>query len=146
MGPGKRFFVLSTLIAGACGLAVPCGAAATAENSGGLNGKWQWEATCERGDFHGVMEFVQNGSTFVGQFLETNFWDKGTISNGVIQGNHISFDRCLWGTDWTRAFAVVNYEQGVVPFLKTDRLSDSERATLMGGACAKAYGWSPKKS
>jgi L-fuconolactonase len=21
------------------------------------------------------------------------------------------FDRCLWGTDWTRAFAVVNYEQ-----------------------------------
>jgi hypothetical protein len=20
------------------------------------------------------------------------------------------FDRCLWGTDWTRAFAVVNYE------------------------------------
>jgi L-fuconolactonase len=56
------------------------------------------------------------------------------------------FDRCLWGTDWTRAFAVVNYEQAVEPFLKTDRLSDSERAMLMGGACAKAYGWSPKKA
>jgi predicted TIM-barrel fold metal-dependent hydrolase len=55
-------------------------------------------------------------------------------------------DRCLWGTDWTRAFAVVDYEQGVEPFLKTDRLSDTERATLMGGACAKAYGWSPKKA
>jgi predicted TIM-barrel fold metal-dependent hydrolase len=55
------------------------------------------------------------------------------------------FDRCLWGTDWTRAFAVVNYEQAVEPFLRTDRLSDSERAMLMGGACAKAYGWSPKK-
>jgi L-fuconolactonase len=55
------------------------------------------------------------------------------------------FDRCLWGTDWTRAFAVVNYEQAVEPFLKTDRLSDSERAMLMGGACAKAYGWSPKR-
>ena len=53
------------------------------------------------------------------------------------------FDRCLWGTDWTRAFAVVNYQQAVEPFLKTDRLSDSERAMLMGGACAKAYGWSP---
>ena len=25
------------------------------------------------------------------------------------------FDRCLWGTDWTRAFAVVNYEQAVEP-------------------------------
>ena len=52
-------------------------------------------------------------------------------------------ERCLWGTDWTRAFAVVNYEQAVKPFLETDRLSDSERAILMGGACAKAYGWSP---
>jgi predicted TIM-barrel fold metal-dependent hydrolase len=56
------------------------------------------------------------------------------------------FERCLWGTDWTRAFAVVNYEQAVEPFLKTDKLSDSERAMLMGGASAKAYGWSPKKA
>ncbi len=54
------------------------------------------------------------------------------------------FERCLWGTDWTRAFAVVNYEQAVEPFRMTDRLSASERAMLMGGATAKAYGWSPK--
>ena len=47
-------------------------------------------------------------------------------------------DRCLWGTDWTRAFAVVNYEQAVEPFRMTKRLSDSDRAVLMGGACAKA--------
>ena len=53
------------------------------------------------------------------------------------------FDRCLWGTDWTRAFAVVNYEQAVEPFRQSERLSDSERAMLMGGACAKAYRWSP---
>jgi L-fuconolactonase len=56
------------------------------------------------------------------------------------------FERCLWGTDWTRAFAVVNYEQAVEPFRKTDRLSDTERAMLMGGACAKAYSWSPKRA
>jgi L-fuconolactonase len=56
------------------------------------------------------------------------------------------FERCLWGTDWTRAFAVVNYEQAVRPFLETDRLNDAERAMLMGGACAKAYGWSPQKA
>ncbi len=54
-------------------------------------------------------------------------------------------DRCLWGTDWTRAFAVVNYEQAVEPFRLTDRLSASDRAMLMGGACAKAYRWSPSK-
>ena len=53
-------------------------------------------------------------------------------------------ERCLWGTDWTRAFANLTYAQGVEPFRQTDRLSDSERAMLMGGACAKAYGWAPK--
>ncbi len=56
------------------------------------------------------------------------------------------FDRCLWGTDWTRAFAVVNYEQAVKSFVATDRLSESERAMLMGGACAKAYRWSPRRA
>jgi L-fuconolactonase len=56
------------------------------------------------------------------------------------------FDRCLWGTDWTRTYAVVRYKEAVEPFLKTDRLSDSERAMLMGGATAKAYRWSPKKA
>ena len=55
------------------------------------------------------------------------------------------FERCLWGTDWTRAFAVVNFEQAVEPFRLTDRLNASERAMLMGGACAKVYGWSPKR-
>jgi predicted TIM-barrel fold metal-dependent hydrolase len=56
------------------------------------------------------------------------------------------FERCLWGTDWTRAFAVVNYEQAVEPFRMTDRLTESERAMLMGGACAKAYRWAPKRN
>ena len=54
------------------------------------------------------------------------------------------FERCLWGTDWTRA-SVVNYENAVKPFLETNRLSESERAMLMGGACEKAYRWAPKK-
>ena len=56
------------------------------------------------------------------------------------------FERCLWGTDWTRAFAVVNYEQAVRPFVITDRLNETERAMLMGGACARAYGWMPRKA
>ena len=54
------------------------------------------------------------------------------------------FERCLWGTDWTRANAVVGYEEAVRPFVETGRLSADERDMLMGGACAKAYGWSPK--
>ena len=55
------------------------------------------------------------------------------------------FERCLWGTDWTRAYAVVNYDQAVEPFRTTDRLSHTEKAMLMGGACAKAYRWQPSR-
>ena len=55
------------------------------------------------------------------------------------------FDRCLWGTDWTRAVGVLNYEQGVEAFRVTDQLSDSERSALMGGTLAKIYNWSPDK-
>ena len=53
-------------------------------------------------------------------------------------------DRCLWGTDWTRAVELLNYEQGVEAFRVTDTLSDSERATLMGGTLTKIYKWSPQ--
>ena len=41
------------------------------------------------------------------------------------------FDRCLWGSDWTRAFAVCKYEQAVKPFLQTNRLSSSERPDVL---------------
>ena len=52
-------------------------------------------------------------------------------------------ERCMWGTDWTRALAMLTYEQGVAPFRATDRLSDEERAMLMGGALARVYDWGP---
>ena len=52
-------------------------------------------------------------------------------------------DRCLWGTDWTRAVHLLTYEQGVAPFRLTDRLTDDERATLMGGALQRVYDWTP---
>ena len=38
----------------------------------------------------------------------------------------------MWGTDWTRAVGKLTYEQGVEAFRVTDRLSDSDRALLMG--------------
>ena len=53
------------------------------------------------------------------------------------------FDRCLWGTDWTRAVGLLTYEQGVEAFRVTDHLSDSERSALMGGTLIKIYKWSP---
>ena len=50
----------------------------------------------------------------------------------------------MWGTDWTRAVEFLTYEQGVEAFRVTDRLSESERSTLMGGTLAKIYNWSPE--
>src|SRR5947209_14237386 len=56
------------------------------------------------------------------------------------------FDRCMWGTDWTRAVGMLTYEQGVEAFRVTDRLSDSERAALMGGTLTRVYNWSPSRA
>ena len=55
-------------------------------------------------------------------------------------------DRCMWGTDWTRAVALLTYEQGVEAFRVTDRLSDADRAALMGETLRRVYGWSPAKA
>lgn len=52
-------------------------------------------------------------------------------------------DRCMWGTDWTRAIGVLTYQQGVDAFRVTDRLSDADRAMLMGGTIERVYKWSP---
>ncbi len=56
------------------------------------------------------------------------------------------FKRCMWGTDWTRAVALLSYAQGVEAFRVTDRLSDSDRAALMGGTLQRVYNWSPAKA
>jgi L-fuconolactonase len=56
------------------------------------------------------------------------------------------FDRCMWGTDWTRAVGLLTYKEGVEAFRVTDRLSDSERAALMGQTLQKVYDWAPAKA
>ncbi len=52
-------------------------------------------------------------------------------------------DRCMWGTDWTRAVDILTYEQGVAPFRTTAHLSDTDRAKLMGGTLQQVYQWAP---
>ena len=54
-------------------------------------------------------------------------------------------NRCLWGTDWTRAVKLLTYAQGVDAFRVTDRLSDSDRAALMGGTLQRVYDWTPAR-
>jgi predicted TIM-barrel fold metal-dependent hydrolase len=52
-------------------------------------------------------------------------------------------DRCLWGTDWTRATALVSYREATAAFTETDRLSATDKAALLGGNLARIFGWSP---
>jgi hypothetical protein len=55
------------------------------------------------------------------QFPYKDIWDPlGRVFDAF------GFDRCMWGTDWTRAVGMLTYEQGVEAFRATDRLSDSE--------------------
>jgi L-fuconolactonase len=56
------------------------------------------------------------------------------------------FDRCMWGTDWTRAVRVLTYKQGVDSFRVTDRLSANDRAALMGDSLQRIYKWSAAKA
>ena len=54
--------------------------------------------------------------------------------------------RCLWGTDWTRAVRLLTYRDGVEAFRVTDRLSESDRAVLMGESLSRVYRWAPSKA
>jgi L-fuconolactonase len=55
-------------------------------------------------------------------------------------------DRCLWGTDWTRAVNFLTFAQGVDAFRVTDRISEGDKAKLMGGTLTRVYGWSPQRA
>jgi L-fuconolactonase len=72
------------------------------------------------------------------KFPYRDIWDPlGRIFDAFGMG------RCMWGTDWTRAVGLLTYKEGVEAFRVTDRLSDGDRAALMGGTLTKIYGWSP---
>ena len=55
------------------------------------------------------------------------------------------FDRCMWGTDWTRAVRFLTYAQGVEAFRITHRLSEGDRSALMGQTLQRIYNWSPSR-
>jgi L-fuconolactonase len=55
-------------------------------------------------------------------------------------------ERCIWGTDWARTSNLLSYQQGIDAFRVTKRLSQDDKAMLLGGAAAKTYGWSPQRN
>jgi predicted TIM-barrel fold metal-dependent hydrolase len=74
-------------------------------------------------------------------FPYTDIWDPlGRMFDAF------GLDRCMWGTDWTRAVGLLTYREGVEAFRVTDRLSESDRAALMGDTLARVYKWSPSRA
>lgn len=55
------------------------------------------------------------------------------------------FERCMWGTDWTRATALVTYGDAVGAFRDPAWLSQAERDALMGGTLQRVFGWAPRR-
>lgn len=52
-------------------------------------------------------------------------------------------ERCMWGTDWTRATALVTYAEATNAFLVAERLSPTERDALMGATLQRIFNWAP---
>ena len=52
-------------------------------------------------------------------------------------------DRCMWGTDWTRAAPVIDYKPAVDAFRTSKRFTEADRAKLMGGSLMNIYNWHP---
>ncbi|PHV67144.1 amidohydrolase family protein [Williamsia muralis] len=50
-------------------------------------------------------------------------------------------ERCMWGTDWTRAVKLVSYADSVAAFRDHLPLSKDEKAALMGGTLTATFGW-----
>jgi hypothetical protein len=68
-----------------------------------LSGVWSWTGQCAKYDkpYTGTLTVNQSGNTFTATHGGTNMWDGGTISNGRISGNRVSFVRTYGGyTDY----------------------------------------------
>lgn len=53
------------------------------------------------------------------------------------------FQRCIWGSDWTRTVDFLSYREAADLFRKSTRISHGELAALMGGTLRDFYGWEP---
>ena len=64
-----------------------------------------------------------------------------------IYGSRVLAVRGRKSGEWrTVPVNLLTYKQGVDAFRVTDRLSESDRAALMGGTLQRVYNWSPTKS
>ncbi len=57
--------------------------------------------------------------------------------------NRFGIERCMWGTDWTRAIELISPDDAVNAFRQTTRFNERDKAALMGGSLSDIYNWRP---
>jgi predicted TIM-barrel fold metal-dependent hydrolase len=50
-------------------------------------------------------------------------------------------ERCMWGTDWTRATRFLTYAQGLSAFRDHWPMSETDKAAFLGGTALRIYTW-----
>ncbi len=57
-----------------------------------IAGRWRWKASCTNGPGGGIFYLRETSpSEFAGEFGNSNYWDRGTIASGKLQGNRVTF-------------------------------------------------------
>ncbi|MGE0152173.1 MAG: amidohydrolase [Reyranellaceae bacterium] len=67
--------------------------------------------------------------------------DLWPLLHGIL--NRFGPERTMWGSDWTRAEKFLSYVQGIDYIRETAELSSGEKASVLGGALRRAFGWMP---
>jgi hypothetical protein len=81
----------------------------TAEAAGvSVAGRWKWTADCQSGHWVGAFTITQGvAGAFTGGFLHTNWADIGTISEGHVSSETLSFIRT-----WTMPMTLTQHWSG----------------------------------
>jgi hypothetical protein len=78
-----------------------------------LTGSWYWRATCAVGSYGGSARiFQQTSDRFAGRLGNTSFYDRGSISDGLLRGRVASFTLSAFGESARIRAVVVGLKRG----------------------------------
>lgn len=78
-----------------------------------LTGSWYWRATCAVGSYRGSARiFQQTSDRFAGRLGNTSFYDRGSISDGLLRGRVASFTLSAFGESARIRAVVVGLKRG----------------------------------
>lgn len=67
----------------------------------------------------------------------------GAVEAIVAAAKEVGMEKLMWGSDWPRTMVDFTYRQSLDFIRQSDRLSDRDKALLLGGNAQHLYGFSP---